>query len=146
MTARPIRGSVVRAARAVAQVAAEGGQPLLHLAARRFDGSASSLRVYMLDALHAEVAVAEPAEAGRRLYWPGPRAVEALGPELAAAWEAARVLPPQAGTVRVGGHLYRVVDGEALGAVPGGDWLLLRGGRAVSKDGRSDGRWEVVNG
>lgn len=146
MNARPIRGSVIRAARAVAEVAAEGGQPLLHLAARRFDGSASSLRVYMLDALHAEVAVAEPAEAGRRLYWPGPRAVEALGPELAAAWEAARVLPPQAGTVRVGGHLYRVVEGEALGAVPGGDWLLLRGGRAVSKDGTASGRWEVVNG
>ena len=146
MSARPIRGSVVRAARAVAEVAAAGGQPLLHLAARRFDGSASSLRVYMLDALHAGVAVAEPAEPGRRLYWPGPRAVEALGEELAAAWEAARVLPPQEGTVRVGGHLYRVVDGEALGTVPGGDWRLLRGGRAVSFDGQVSAKWEVVNG
>jgi hypothetical protein len=55
-------------------------------------------------------------------------------------------LPPESGTVRVGGHLYRVVDGEALGTVPGGDWLLLRGGRAVSKDGTASGRWEVVNG
>ena len=146
MSARPIRGSIIRAARAVAEVAAEGQQPLLHLAARRFDGSASSLRVYMLDALHAEVAVAEPAEAGRRMYWPGPRAVEALGEELAAAWEAARVLPPQAGTVRISGCMYRVVDGEALGTVPGGDWRLLRGGRAVSFDGAVSAKWEVVNG
>jgi len=137
---------VVRAARAVAEVAAEGGQPLLHLAARRFDGSASSLRVYMLDALHAEVAVAEPVEAGRRMYWPGPRAVEALGPELAAAWEAARVLPPQDGTVRISGCMYRVVDGDALGTVPGGDWRLLRGGRAVSFDGTVSAKWEVANG
>lgn len=146
MTDRPIRGSIVRAARAVAEVAAEGQQPLLHLAARRYEGSASSLRVYMLDALHADVARTETVGAGRRLYWPGPRAAEAVGPELAAAWEAARVVPPQSGTVRVGGHLYRVVDGQALGTVPGGDWLLLRGGRAVSTDGQTASRWEVVHG
>jgi hypothetical protein len=140
------RTSVVRAARAVAELAAAGHEPRLAAALERFAGPFNSLRVYMADAVKAGVAVYEGVEAGRRLYWPGPRAVEALGEELAAAWEAARVLPPESGTVRVGGHLYRVVDGEALGTVPGGDWLLLRGGRAVSKDGTASGRWEVVNG
>ena len=36
--------------------------------------------------------------------------------------------------------------GEALGALPGSDWVLLRGGRAVSTDGVTSGRWEVVHG
>jgi hypothetical protein len=140
------RTTVVRAARAVAELAASGHEPRLRFAVERFDGPFNNFRVYMANAVKAGVAVYEGVDAGRRLYWPGPRAAEALGEELAAAWEAARVLPPESGTVRVGGHLYRVVDGEALGTVPGGDWLLLRGGRAVSKDGTASGRWEVVNG
>jgi hypothetical protein len=97
------RTTVVRAARAVAELAASGHEPRLRFAVERFDGPFNNFRVYMADAVKAGVAVYEGVDAGRRLYWPGPRAVEALGEELAAAWEAARVLPPQGGTVRVGG-------------------------------------------
>jgi hypothetical protein len=134
------------ATRAVAELAAAGHEPRLAAAHERFDGPFASLRVFIADAVKAGVAVYEGVDAGRRLYWPGPRAVEALGPELAAAWEAARVLPPQEGTVRISGCMYRVIDGEALGTVPGGDWRLLRGGRAVSFDGQAVSKWEVVNG
>jgi hypothetical protein len=140
------RTSVVRAARAVAELAASGHEPRLAAALERFAGPFNSLRVYMADAVKAGVAVYEGVEAGGACTGRAPALSRRSGEELAAAWEAARVLPPQSGTVRVGGHLYRVVDGEALGTVPGGDWLLLRGGRAVSKDGTASGRWEVVNG
>ena len=77
-----------------------------------------------------------------RLLWPGPRATEVLTAEQVAAWEAACVVPPEEGVVTVAGERRRVVDGVALGTVPGGDWRLRRGGVAVREDGLL-GRWEA---
>mgnify|MGYP003657476914 CR=1 FL=1 len=147
--------------RALAQAAAEGQTPTVLSAQTRMPPVAEgrppalhSLRTYGSYAVRDRLAVREQSQRaapnGQRyavtVYWPGPAVLSELSPEEVAAWEAARQEPPVAGTVRVGGHLYRVVDGEALGAVPGGDWLLLRGGRAVSTDGMTSGRWEVVHG
>lgn len=148
--------------RALAQAAAEGQTPTVLSAQPRMppvgatgcQPSLHSLRTYGSYAVRDGLAVRESGRradpSGRRytvtVYWPGPEAGEVLSAEEVAAWDAARVEPPAEGTVRVGGHLYRVVDGEALGALPGSDWLLLRGGRAVSRDGVTSGRWEVVHG
>ena len=77
-----------------------------------------------------------------RLLWPGPRAGEVLSPEEVSAWEAARQVPPERGVVTVAGEQRPVVDGVALGTVPGGDWRLRRGGVAVRQDGKT-GRWEA---
>lgn len=136
--------------KAVAEVASSGHAPTTAAVAAVIPGGAtpSSARVYAVFAVNHGFVVRGPRSSSYEptRYWPGPAAGEVLGADDVAAWEAARVEPPAEGTVRVGGHLYRVVDGEALGALPGSDWMLLRGGRAVSKDGVTMGRWEVVNG
>ena len=135
---------------AAAEVASAGHAPTTAAVAAAMLGGvpAGSARVYATYAVRLGFVVRGERDMplGPSLYWPGPAVGEALGADEVAAWEAARLLPPIWGTVRVGGHLYRVVDGEALGALPGSDWLLLRGGRAVSKDGVTSGRWEVVHG
>lgn len=77
-----------------------------------------------------------------RLLWPGPRVGEVLSLAEVAAWEAARQVPPEEGVVVVAGEQRRVVDGVALGTVPGCDWRLRRGGVAVREDGKT-GRWEA---
>jgi hypothetical protein len=142
------RRVAVAFAAVAAEVARSGHAPTTAAVAERLGTSSSSARVYAVHAVTLGFVLRDQAAAlGQPTsYWPGPAAGEVLGEAEVAAWEAARVEPPSEGTVRVGGHLYRVVDGEALGALPGSDWLLLRGGRAVSKDGVTSGRWEVVHG
>jgi hypothetical protein len=135
---------------AAAEVASAGYAPTTAAVAAAMPGDvpAGSARVYATYAVRLGFVVRGERDVlgESSLYWPGPAAGEVLGADEVAAWEAARLLPPTEGTVRVGGHLYRVVDGEALGALPGSDWMLLRGGRAVSKDGATVGKWEVVHG
>lgn len=149
VSSRPVGELVAaRLARQLAAVAAEGLAPTRAEASHRL-GWSMSLSSQHLYTLLRQGVVAVGALQGRRqgggasrLLWPGPRAGEVLTAEQVAAWEAARQVPPEEGVVIVAGEQRRVVDGVALGTVPGCDWRLRRGGVAVREDGRL-GRWEA---
>lgn len=136
-----------RLARQLAAVAAEGLAPTRAEASHRL-GCSMGLSSQYLSTLLRQGVVAVGALQGRRqggasrLLWPGPRAGEVLGAEEVAAWEAAREEPPERGFVTVAGERRPVVDGVALGTVPGGDFRLRRGGVAVREDGFTS-RWEA---
>lgn len=148
VSSRPVGELVAaRLARELAALAAEGLAPTRTEAGLRLGWSMGLSSQHLGTMLRQQVIA--PGErlphtrgGASRLLWPGPRAAEVLSPEEVAAWEAARQVPPEEGVVTVAGEQRRVVDGVALGTVPGGDWRLRRGGVAVREDGKT-GRWEA---